>query len=121
MKRLMIAVAILIGSWHAPPVLAADAVKGNSRLQAKRYGGAERGQEIVAMWCVGCHSVGATADDRIPSLMSLAANPKNTNDAIRNFLMRPHTPMPPLELSTQQIDDIIAYLWTLPPAPAPSR
>jgi len=118
MKNLMIAAAILVASWQASDVFAADAPQRDSRLGAKQYGSAERGQEVVAMWCVSCHSVGATANDRVPSLQALAANPKRTDGAIRAFLMQPHKPMPPLELGTQQIEDIVAYLRTLAPAPA---
>jgi mono/diheme cytochrome c family protein len=118
MKPLMIAATILAGSWHALPTLAADTPQ-DSRLGAKQYGNAERGQEIVTMWCMSCHKMGATTDDRIPSLQALAGNPKRTDGAIRAFLMQPHKPMPPLEIGTQQIEDIVAYLRTLAATPAP--
>jgi len=119
MKTLMIAASVFVGSWQALGAFAADAPLRDSRLGVKQYGSAERGQEITAMWCVGCHSTGAMTNDRSPSLSALAADPKRTDGAIRAFLMQPHKPMPPLELGTQQIEDIIAYLRTLSPAPAP--
>lgn len=84
-----------------------------ARQGAKIYGDAERGQEIVGKWCANCHSTDTVANDRVPSLASLASNPSRTDGVIRAFLMQPHKPMPPLELSTQQIEDIIAFLGTL--------
>lgn len=84
---------------------------------AKTYGDAGRGRDVVERWCVGCHSAGPTVDDRIPSLPALAANMPRSEGAIRAFLMQPHKPMPPLELGTQQIEDIIAYLGTVQTTP----
>jgi mono/diheme cytochrome c family protein len=76
-------------------------------------GDAKRGAAITEKWCAECHRGGATADDRIPTLGALALNPPRTDGAVRAFLMQPHKPMPPIELETQQIEDIIAYLHTL--------
>lgn len=78
-------------------------------------GDPKRGAGITAKWCAGCHLSGQTADDRIPTLDALALNPPRTAGAVRAFLMQPHKPMPPIELGTQQIEDIIAYLHTLGP------
>ncbi len=119
MKVSAIAAVLLLASCSAPVEYTA-APQRDASAGAKQYGSAERGQAIVGMWCVGCHSVGTTTNDRIPSLRVLAANPARTDAAIRVFLMQPHKPMPPLELGTQQIEDIIAYLRALPP-PAPAR
>jgi mono/diheme cytochrome c family protein len=82
---------------------------------AKLFGDAGRGKEIVQRWCLGCHSAGPVVDDRIPSLASLAKDSSRTEGAIRAFLMRPHKPMPPLEISTQQIEDIVEFLKTMRP------
>jgi len=84
---------------------------------AKLYGDAARGREIVTRWCVECHSTGPTVDDRIPSFSALANNLSRSEGAIRAFLMQPHTPMPPLEISTQQIEDIIVFLRSVRAAP----
>ncbi|MGE3476530.1 MAG: cytochrome c family protein [Rhodospirillaceae bacterium] len=85
---------------------------------AQLYGDVERGREIAGRWCTGCHSTGGTQDDRIPSLPALARNLAGSERAIRAFLMQPHRPMPPLEISNQQIEDIVAYLHSLPAAAA---
>ena len=118
MKNIMIAALLLCASGYTAATAAAPATLKEARPGAKQYGSVEHGKEIVAMWCVGCHKTGARADDRVPSLIALAANPMRTDGAIRAFLMQPHKPMPPLELGTQQIEDIIVYLRTLAPRPS---
>ncbi len=117
MKRLLwSAILVLIPLLPMSPVNAREAAQQG----AKQYGDAKRGEAVVGMWCTGCHSSGATANDRIPSLAALAANPARTDGAISAFLMQPHHTMPPLELPTQQIEDIVAYLHALRPA-APAK
>ena len=121
MKNWMVFAALLLFSEHASVVRAAPALQEEARPGAKQQGNAESGRKIAAMWCISCHKTAPTADDRIPSLTALVANPKTTDGALRSFLMQPHKPMPPLELGTQQIEDIIVYLRTLDPAPTPTR
>lgn len=87
------------------------------------YGDPARGKTIAERWCIQCHTADPTrANDQIPSLPDLAQTTVRTEDAIRGFLMRPHAPMPPLELSLQQIEDLISYTRNIadraPDAPA---
>lgn len=105
------ALAALMTLMASAPLTAREA--GPSGLTAS--GDPKRGAAITEKWCTGCHRAGTTADDRIPTLGALALNPPRTDGAIRAFLMQPHKPMPPIELETQQIEDIIAYLHTLSP------
>jgi len=115
MKRLLwSALFALIPLLPSVPVTAREAAP----LGINPAGDPKRGAAITAKWCAGCHLSGPTADDHIPTLGALAAHPPRTDGAIRTFLMQPHKPMPPLELEIQQIEDIIAYLHTLDPAPA---
>lgn len=118
MKRLLwSALFALIPLLPSVPVIARAAATSGINLT----GDPKRGAAITSKWCAGCHLSGPTADDRIPTLEALALNPPRTDGAVRSFLMQPHTPMPPLELGTQQIEDIIAYLHTLGPVPAQNR
>ena len=116
LKSLLICAAIAAAAAHATAAEIPGTGKG-----VKLYGDADRGADVVRKWCVGCHSAGPNADDRIPTLSSLAANPARSEGAIRAFLMQPHKPMPPLEISTQQIEDIVAYLRAFRAQTAPSR
>ena len=120
MKTVLLVTAILFG-LSSYGVEAAAPTPRSPRLGAKIYGDAARGKGVVETWCASCHKMGTSSDDRVPSLVSLATNPARTDGAIRAFLMQPHKPMPPLELSTQQIEDIVAYLHTLRPESGQSR
>jgi mono/diheme cytochrome c family protein len=108
MKSLLLCAALATVSFAAG---AADAPRQGTKI----YGDAARGRVVTEMWCVGCHSAGPTVDDRIPSFPALARNLSHSEGAIRAFLMQPHKPMPPLEISTQQIEDIIVYLRSYRP------
>lgn len=111
MKQGTISALILMAVLGTLPL--AYAAQRDARQGAKIYGNADRGKAVTAMWCANCHGSSTTANDRVPTFTSLAADPNHTDAAIRAFLMQPHKPMPPLELGTQQIEDIIAYLHTL--------
>ncbi len=73
------------------------------------------GREAALRWCAACHAVpGApapqTATDGVPSFAAVANDYAGRPDALKGFLAAPHEPMPPLELSTRQIDDIAAFI-----------
>ncbi|MGI9422987.1 MAG: c-type cytochrome [Hyphomicrobiaceae bacterium] len=75
---------------------------------------AERGALLAQRLCTGCHLVaGGQSSDvtvGVPSFNAIANKPSQTKDAIAGVLIRPHAPMPNIQLSTQEIGDIIAYL-----------
>lgn len=79
-------------------------------------GNAVRGKDLVMRSCITCHAPDATqrTADTAPPLSFIARDNKERPAFIRGWLMDPHPPMPGIMLSRQQIDDIIAYLETLP-------
>ena len=83
---------------------------------AQAAGDADNGKLLVTDWCVSCHYVGAeeraVAADQAPPFAMVA---QYSDERLRNFLTRPHPPMPNFSLARQQIDDITAYLRTLAP------
>lgn len=111
---LVILTAILLAACDSPPSEASAPVRG-----APIHGDSGRGAAIVQKWCSNCHSAGTSANDRAPPLATLATNTFATEGAIRAFLMAPHQPMPPLPLTTQEIEDIIAYFRAFPANAAP--
>lgn len=115
MKRIFFSAAICLISL-APAAAPAATRQTDAPQGAKLYGDAARGKEIVTRWCADCHSLGTAVDDRIPAFTALASNTRSEG-AIRAFLMTPHKPMPPLEISTQQIEDIIEFLRSVRLAP----
>jgi mono/diheme cytochrome c family protein len=83
--------------------------------QALAQGDPQAGSDIVHRWCTACHVVDreGTGADAGPALPNLLAGKKRSADEIRGWLADPHPPMPNLNLSRQEIDDILAYLESL--------
>ena len=79
-------------------------------------GNAEAGRQFVMRSCSSCHATetAKTATDNAPPFSVVAKTNKDNPAWIRGWLMAPHPPMPNISLSRQQIDDIVAYLSTLP-------
>ena len=96
-------------------VCAAIAAATLPALAAER-GNAEAGRELVNRSCVTCHAPNgvARAADSAPPLSFIARDNKYRAAFVRGWLMDPHPPMPGIQLSRQQINDVIAYLETLP-------
>ncbi len=74
------------------------------------HGDAQRGKDYVERLCTTCHAMGVRGTDGAPPLALLKKDPRKTDSYIRGFLFAPHKPMPPVVLTTQEIEDIIAYL-----------
>ncbi|MFM8647552.1 MAG: c-type cytochrome [Methylocystis sp.] len=84
-------------------------------------GDVRHGEIIAQRWCAACHVVvpdqsGAWAD--APSFSDIARR-RVDKDALAHFLIDPHPPMPDMHLSRQEIDDIVSYIRSLDPRPAP--
>lgn len=84
-------------------------------------GDVRHGKIIAQRWCAACHVVvpdqsGAWAD--APSFSDIARR-RVDKDALARFLIDPHPPMPDMHLSRQEIDDIVSYIRSLDPRPAP--
>lgn len=90
-------------------------LSGISTASAQTSGIAERGAQIAAKWCSDCHATGAArrASDVAPTFPEIAR--QRSPDYVRGFLANPHIRglMPPFDLSTDHIEDIVAYLQTL--------
>src|SRR5215510_1181306 len=83
---------------------------------AQAAGNAEAGRQMVTRSCSSCHATdaSATATDGAPPFSAVAKTNKERPAWIRGWLMSPHPPMPNISLSRQHIDDVIAYLGTIP-------
>ena len=79
-------------------------------------GNVDAGRDLMTRSCSSCHAMNSAtvATDGVPPLLVLARDNKERPAWIRGWLMDPHPPMPSISLSRQQIDNIIAYLNTLP-------
>jgi len=78
-------------------------------------GDAQAGRRIALRWCDGCHGSAEAnrASDGAPSLLAIAQDKSKTPEHLRAWLTAPHPPMPNLNLSRSEIDDIMAYLESL--------
>jgi mono/diheme cytochrome c family protein len=87
-----------------------------STYAATTAGDANAGRDLVIRSCTSCHAVTETtkASDGAPPLSYIARDNKQRPAWIRGWLMDPHAPMPGIMLSRQQINDVIAYLDSLP-------
>lgn len=78
-------------------------------------GDAERGRLLVERSCSSCHApAGSPAtNDAAPSFSTIAANNRG-GEWVRAWLLGTHPPMQGIDLSRQQVEDVIAYLKTIP-------
>ena len=92
------------------------AVLLNLPVAAWAIGDPKAGQELVMNSCTTCHasSASSAASDAAPSLSYIARDQKHNPDWIHAWLLQPHRAMSGIMLSRQQIDDVMAYLGTLP-------
>lgn len=78
-------------------------------------GNPEAGRLLIERSCTGCHGAnGATVTDAAPSFSVIAQRNRQNRTWVRAWLTGPHPAMPGIDLSRRQIDDIVAYLNSLP-------
>jgi mono/diheme cytochrome c family protein len=74
----------------------------------------ERGKALAERLCAECHVVNGTrGSDAVPTLHSLANTPGMTQDRIRAFIYDPHPQMPAIQIPTDEMDDLVAYIASL--------
>jgi len=90
----------------------------------------DRGRALAERWCVDCHDmapgkrkpwavrVPPSADREpgvveVPTFQAVADDPAATEAALRAFLRTPHAAMPDLRLTSDQTDDVVAYILSL--------
>ena len=86
-------------------------------MPAHAGGDAARGAVIAKRWCVNCHVVSAdqtSAKVDVPTFADIARR-RQDDRALSRFLVDPHPPMPNLNLTRQEIDDVVAYIRSLDP------
>jgi mono/diheme cytochrome c family protein len=94
--------------------------------QAQEHGDPAAGRTLALSVCANCHLVQngqrQAPMDSVPSFAALARDPAMSDARLHNFLNRPHPPMPNIELSRQQIADLVSYIASLrvPPRPGPA-
>lgn len=104
-------VAVLAAVWLASPA------PRQARAQDVAEPSAEKGRLLAQRLCSSCHLIEDKADATlpvgVPTFRGIANRAGQTGQRITNTLIQPHTPMPDIRLSNEEILDVIAYLETL--------
>jgi len=97
------------------PVLVAAALAALVPATAFADPALERGRDLAVRWCTGCHVIGfgTPGGDAGPAFPSVARREGQSIDDVRAWLADPHPPMPDLDLSAAQFDDLAAYIMSL--------
>ncbi|HYG88441.1 MAG TPA: cytochrome c [Azospirillum sp.] len=73
------------------------------------------GRRLAERWCSSCHVVASQGGtDAVPPLESIARDRRRGPEWVRQWLNAPHPPMPNPNLTSAEIDDVVAYLASLP-------
>ena len=76
-----------------------------------------RGERLAKTWCANCHVVekspAAAPANGLPTFPALATQRGQTADRLRAAMNPQHSRMPDLQLSKQQQDDLVAYIFSL--------
>ncbi|MGI9437164.1 MAG: c-type cytochrome [Geminicoccaceae bacterium] len=74
------------------------------------------GENLAKDWCSNCHLVTSdqtSGGDSAPTFGSIAETSAERNSDLRAWLADPHPPMPNLNLTVREIDDLLAYIESL--------
>lgn len=81
----------------------------------------ENGAALAQKLCVGCHIVergsNGPAQADVPSFPAIANRADQSFDALSNWLMKPHAPMPDPHLSRKEVRDLAGYILSLQATP----
>jgi mono/diheme cytochrome c family protein len=89
-------------------------------VQPAAAGDVAHGKVVVKRWCASCHVVSSdqtSANADAPSFADVARRHPDKKQ-LSNFLADPHPPMPNMQLTRREIDDIVSYIRSLDPRPS---
>ena len=76
----------------------------------------KQGERLARQWCRDCHLISAdqvAGGDTAPTFASIAETASERPEDLRAWLADPHPPMPNLDLTRTEIDDLLAYIESL--------
>ena len=79
-------------------------------------GDVREGEKLAMQWCSQCHVAGAgqtSGGDAAPPFAVIAETAADRSDDLHAWLADPHPPMPNLDLTRIEIDDLLAYIESL--------
>ncbi|MEM9624894.1 MAG: c-type cytochrome [Pseudomonadota bacterium] len=96
--------------------MALAAIMSATSITAAMAADIQEGGKLARQWCANCHLVGGeqvAGGDTAPTFASVAETAAERNDDLRAWLADPHPPMPNLNLTRSEIDDLLAYIESL--------
>ena len=88
-----------------------------SPVHAQGFGDPQGGLELAQQVCSECHAIlkgqVRSPNSRSPTFLELATTPGMTIAALTVALTTPHAGMPMFKLTTEQREDVIAYILSL--------
>ncbi len=76
----------------------------------------KQGEQLAKQWCSNCHVIAgdqAKGGDTAPTFSAIAETAAARTDDLQAWLADPHPPMPNLNLTLYEIDDLLAYIESL--------
>lgn len=99
------------------PLLAAGFLASVAYAQAPSLPAAEKGLALAQRLCSGCHVVQsettAGVPAGVPTMRSIARRPGQTGAHIKDTLIAPSHQMPDMQLTIQEIEDLLSYFEAL--------
>ena len=99
----------MLSAGYAGSGLAETSVRENLQI--------EQGHELARVWCTQCHLIdpegAGFAQSGAPTFSEVAAKPDQTREKIKLWLVDPHPPMPNLNLSRDEIENLTSYILSL--------
>ncbi len=109
-------VVILASSWSPLGAQTPELDEKQKQAEAK-VPDPKNGLILARKLCSTCHLIGepinASTPADIPSFPSIANRPNQSAEALTNWLVAPHAPMPDPDLTRKEIRDIAVYILSL--------
>ena len=109
-------VAILASPWLPAAAQTPELDERQKQAEAKMPN-PKNGLILARKLCSTCHLIGepinASTPADIPSFPSIANRPNQSAEALANWLLAPHAPMPDPHLTQKEIRDIAGYILSL--------
>jgi len=111
-RRLLFLGALLVSAG-----LAWAGSVGSAELTVRESVEAQQGRELARLWCKHCHLVepegSGYVQSNVPTFAEIANRPDQSAEQIKLFLVDPHPPMPNLNLSRDEIQNLATYILSL--------
>jgi len=112
----LVVVVFLASSWLPAAGQTPELDERQKQAEAK-VPNPKNGLTLSRKLCSSCHLIGeptnASTPADIPSFPSIANRPNQSPEALTNWLIAPHAPMPDPHLTRKEIRDIAGYILSL--------